>query len=416
MPAGIIISAALIWLSCLVLLASWQRRLLLRLWREPMLRRPVVIVESDDWGPGPPSDADALRQIADVLARHRDAVGRPAVMTLGMLLAVPDMNGTKRAGEMTYRAALISESRFQSILGVIQQGTDAGVFSAQLHGMEHYWPDSVLKAANLREDVREWLTMRGVPRTEDLPPELQSRWIDASELPSLALSDADVAVAAREEVASFTRIFGRAPAVVVPPTFVWTDVTEDAWAASGVSYIVTPGTRFVGRDREGGLIEQNLRFHNGESGPSGIIYLVRDDYFEPALGHKAERAVDAISAKTSAGRPTLLETHRFNFIGTKRPLQEALQELDRLLDVASGKFPGIRFMSTRELADCLVRRDTDLIQSSVVQRVRTWLMRAWQVPKLRKLACITGVVVPAAMVDWVIGSVIGDMAGEGQTT
>lgn len=52
-------------------------------WREPVLRQPVLIVESDDWGAGPLAQADALRRLAASLQRVRDRSGRPAVMTLG---------------------------------------------------------------------------------------------------------------------------------------------------------------------------------------------------------------------------------------------------------------------------------------------------------------------------------------------
>src|SRR5687768_8354717 len=59
-------------------------------WREPVLTAPVLIVESDDWGYGPVEQAERLREIAALLARHRDGTGAPAVMTLGVVLAGPD--------------------------------------------------------------------------------------------------------------------------------------------------------------------------------------------------------------------------------------------------------------------------------------------------------------------------------------
>ena len=42
------------------LLWLFHARTLIRLWREPALAAPVVIVESDDWGPGPVEDAEVL--------------------------------------------------------------------------------------------------------------------------------------------------------------------------------------------------------------------------------------------------------------------------------------------------------------------------------------------------------------------
>ena len=59
-------------------------------WREPVLRQPVLIIESDDWGAGPLAQADALNRLSALLQRVRDGSGRPAVMTLGVVLEVPD--------------------------------------------------------------------------------------------------------------------------------------------------------------------------------------------------------------------------------------------------------------------------------------------------------------------------------------
>ncbi len=80
----------LLWLTANALLIVVYRRELWRLWREPVFRHPILIIESDDWGAGPLSQAKALRDIADVLARHRDTTGRAPVFNLALVLAVPD--------------------------------------------------------------------------------------------------------------------------------------------------------------------------------------------------------------------------------------------------------------------------------------------------------------------------------------
>jgi hypothetical protein len=65
--------ALLAWLLLNAAIIAVYRRELWRLWREPVLRLPVLVIESDDWGAGPLAQADALRAIATVLERHRDA-------------------------------------------------------------------------------------------------------------------------------------------------------------------------------------------------------------------------------------------------------------------------------------------------------------------------------------------------------
>ena len=393
-----------IWLAGLAVVFGYlQRRTLRRLWREPMLRFPVLIIESDDWGPGPPADADTLLRLAQILGRHRDARGRSATMTLGMLLAVPDTEKIRQADGRQYHAASISEPQFGTILAAIRRGRDEGVFSPQLHGMEHYWPEALMKASCDQESVRAWLVQDGVPRNEDLPAALQSRWIDGSTLPSHALPENQLAEAAARETEVFRQVFGTEPSVVVPPTFVWTDAVEAAWSRSGVGVLVTPGTRYFSRDVSGKLVGEGEPLYNGETGVNGMVYVVRDDYFEPALGHRAGRALAAIEGKSGVGRPTLLETHRFNFTGPAAQKEGALHETELLLRSAVERFPSIRFMATAELAGAMTRADPGLVEQSLVPRIRIWLARSAQMPRLRKLAWLSGAILPAWLVYRALG-------------
>ena len=43
----------------LVILYVWRG--MIATWREPVLRRPVLIIESDDWGAGPAEQAHVIR-------------------------------------------------------------------------------------------------------------------------------------------------------------------------------------------------------------------------------------------------------------------------------------------------------------------------------------------------------------------
>src|SRR5512132_813809 len=87
----IVIAAVILWLAfASALLALAYRRTLLAAWREPVLRAPVLILESDDWGYGPLLQAERLDRLAELLAAFRDAFGRHPVTTLGVVLAGPD--------------------------------------------------------------------------------------------------------------------------------------------------------------------------------------------------------------------------------------------------------------------------------------------------------------------------------------
>jgi hypothetical protein len=394
MAAGFI-AATLLWLAVSgAVLALVFRRPMAAAWREPVLRVPVLILESDDWGYGPLAQQEWLDRIADVLAGFRDRSGRHPVMTLGVVLAGPDTDLMRSAPCRAYHRLVLTDPRLAPVRDAMIRGASRGVFALQLHGLEHYWPDCLMRAARVDERVRQWLVESGLPCTEALPPALQSRWIDAAELPSKPLPKEQAMAEATEEAAVFASTFGMRPDVVVPSTFVWTRDVESAWAHAGVRVLVTPGRRYDARDADARLLPANDEHCNGQAGSEGISYVVRDEYFEPSLGHTHRRALDALQAKTRLGRPTLLEIHRMNFIGEGSTALRTCEEVSRLLDTACEQFPDIRFMSTAELAT-EYRGRSDLVATGIGTRIHFFLRRLAMSSRLRKLAWASGVAIPA---------------------
>ncbi len=389
------IAAALLWLAVSsAVLALIFRRPLASAWREPVLRAPVLILESDDWGYGPLAQQEWLDRIADILARFQDGSGRHPVMTLGVVLGGPDTDLIRSGQCQTYHRLMLTDTRLSPVRDAMIRGVSRGVFALQLHGLEHYWPECLMRSAQVDERVRKWLVESGLPCTEALPAALQSRWIDASELPSKPLPKEQTIAAATEEAAIFASVFGMRPDVAVPSTFIWTSAVESAWARAGVRVLVTPGRRCDSRDADAGLVPTNDEYYNGQAGPESMSYVVRDDYFEPSLGHTHRRAVEALQAKTWLGRPTLLEIHRTNFIGDASLALRACEEASRLLEAACEQFPGIRFMSTAELAQ-QYRGGSELVATGVGTRIHFLLRRLAESSRIRKLAWASGVALPA---------------------
>jgi hypothetical protein len=252
---SVIILIIIGWLSVSLLLIWVWRRPLLALWREPVLRHPLLIVESDDWGAGPTAQAAALRDLTKVLQRFHDPNGQPPVMTLGVILAVADTS----MEEPEYRRITLDDPRLIGIRDAMLAGVDAGVFSLQLHGMEHYRPASLLKAAATDPAVAAWLNGDPLPTTEPLPSPLQSRWTDSAELPSKDLSADEIDAMVAEETESFEQLFGYPARVVVPPTFQWTEAVEQAWADAGIETLISPGQRLGCRDAHGDLVDDGSR-------------------------------------------------------------------------------------------------------------------------------------------------------------
>lgn len=365
-------------------------------WREPVLRQPVLIIESDDWGAGPPAQADALRRLAASLQRVRDRSGRSAVMTLGVVLEVPDGVRIAAAGCTEYHALTLADARFDAVRAAMMDGIAAGVFAPQLHGQCHYWPPALLAAAQADTDVRAWLTAVEPAATEDLPSHLQSRWVDASVLPSRALAPAAMRQAAAAEAAGYRAVFGAAPQVAVATTFVWNDVVEAAWAQAGIEAVITPGRRATCRNARGqpGCVDAAML--TGERAPAGPTYLVRDVYFEPALGQPPQRLLEGLQARTRQGRACLVETHRFNFLQAP---DASLAALETGLTAALAACPGLRFLSPLELARAVRERDPAWVESRLLPRFAAWRARLDEIPRFRRVARLSGLALPLAWLE-----------------
>lgn len=385
-----------VWVVSGTALFVWSyRHCIRRAWCEPVLRQLVVVFESDDWGPGSSSDVRALQRLTDILESCRDSTGHPAVMTIGVVLAVPDTRRTEvRRGE-EYISRQLDDEEFSAIRTALADGERRGVFALQLHGMEHYWPAALMEAARKDRKVLRWLNDEAVPRTEGLPSALQTRWANCVTLPSSAIDENAIQKAVHDEVAVFSRVFGHTPQVVVPPTFVWTDAAERAWAANGVEVIVTPGRQYTGRDSAGAPKGGCERFWNGQTGASGMARIVRDTYFEPAFGHRKDDAIKVLQHRLRSGQPALFETHRFNFLPElSDDVEAAFAEFQGLLNDARDRFPQLVFRSTRELAAVLGRRERQFVERSRWRRIWPVVFRLNGVPGLRRWALLSGAVVP----------------------
>ena len=384
-------------------LIGFYARDLRRSWREPVLRYPVVIFESDDWGAGPLDQTKALAGLRETLARFKDSTGRTPVATLGVVLATADTRRIRDAGGIEYFPASLSEPIYAPLREVMEEGVQQGVFALHLHGMEHYWPQTLMHAAVKDSSVRDWLQSDGIPITEALPSPLQARWTDASILPSRELESDVLRAAITEETNLFATCFNGRPRVAVATTFVWTGEVEAAWAKEGIDVIITPGARYTCRDATGNPGGVDKRMVNGELSKSGQIYLVRDVYFEPMQGHTPERLVKDAKERSRLGRPCLVEMHRFNFIGAAEKCETSLRVLETALEQLQRTFPKIRFMTSLELAEAIRTKIPAVVEVKFISRLRIWLRRIEQLRGFAKLTKISGLAIPL----WVVGKTVG---------
>ena len=126
----------LVFWVAVVVTGGWFRRLdLLAVWREPVLKRPCMVIESDDWGPGPASDEKSLRDVARVLTEFRDREGRHPIATLGVVLGIADRERMNTESFGIYRRVTLRSKRFEAIRRAMNFGVELDVFALHLHGL-----------------------------------------------------------------------------------------------------------------------------------------------------------------------------------------------------------------------------------------------------------------------------------------
>ncbi|MBC7359369.1 MAG: hypothetical protein H5U10_12620 [Desulfacinum sp.] len=374
---------------------------------EPVLSKAVLIVESDDWGPGPDSHARVLEDLGALLKAHRDHRGCHPVVTLGLVLRTPvlDGKGSNLFPSLHWIGFHHEQSRL--LLESLRKGVKEGVFSLQLHGQAHGWEPQMETFLKRCGQAAGRFFHGGFLCSELLPPDLQSRWLDTGKGEDSTTCRKNFAEAAYREALSFSRELDRPPTVAVPPTFIWNDAVEEGWARGGVRVVVTPGKRYASRDAARRPVpDPRRRIHNGLRNRLGQTYVVRNTYFEPSLGHKAEKVLEALQRDHLAGRPTLVESHRWNFIRDDETRGRTFRELDRLYRAALNKYGHLVFMTTEELAQALTSPHSPLRERSLPARLRAILRRIWQDRILRAWACLTGLVVPGFLLVKVLEGIL----------
>lgn len=363
---------------------------LLLAWREPALRTPVLVIESDDWGPPGPGQAEALKRLGELLATFRDKGGRPAQMTIGLVLAAPKAGVAPEDWVHGGAVETVEDPAYDALRGILKQ--HARCFSIQLHGWMHCWPVAVARAASIDPGIASVAMCVAEEGYHVLPPRLQTRWADCAVLPCRAIPEDEVRDEARREASFFLEKVEDATPIVVPPTFIWNEHAERGWVEAGVRALITPGKRQETRDAEGRPVGFGRYHYNGETLPSGLRTLVRDIYFEPSLGHRVDDVMNILRQRWREGRPALIETHRFNF--EDKVAAGSLGALRTLLDNVCDTVPEVEFLRPLEI---LARLEEP--GASAVGRLRLgiWARRVWARWELRKPLVLTGAVLWLAL-------------------
>lgn len=345
-------------------------------------KRKIVVFESDDWGSvrtrskadyesmlakglnvdrshftrydSLESNSD-LENLFEVLNKHKDSTGRPAVFTPMCLVANPDFEKIRNSGFEAYFYEPFTETskkypQHDKVPSLWLEGVKNRLFVPQLHGREHLNVHKWMLA--LREN-NEGLRIAfdhesfGVSyyKTNPLPEYLAAFDPDT---PEEIYAYNQVITTAAE---LFNNICGYKPACFIASNSPEPKSLEPVLYESGVEYL----TRYKIQRYPMG----NGKFHYelnwlGKKNKNGQTIITRNCGFEPS-GEKANDSVDLclneIKNAFYWGKPAVISSHRVNYVSYIEPKngESGLNKLDALLTAMVAQWPDIEFLTSVEL-------------------------------------------------------------------
>jgi hypothetical protein len=333
--------------------------------------RPILVLQSDDWGRAGLRDqsgldslrlaglemgerpydlymletAEDLAALQTMLNLHRDSTGRAACM--GMNFVVANLDLAKMQGEDFGRIHLrpladgLPEGWVRpGLLEAYHAGINNRVFHPSLHGTTHFCRAAVereLPTESERASLLRTLWHAGAPYIYWRMPWIGYEYWD----PERSADERFLPAALQREIIGqavgwFSNMFARLPQSACAPGYRANDDTHSAWAEYGIR---------VAQNGPGTLTPPHFD-------RTGILNLYRNIEFEPATDsalsvddciHRAEHCFDR-------GIPTVVSTHSINFHSSVSGfIDRTIPLLDQFLSKLEARHDDLLYLHDGEL-------------------------------------------------------------------
>jgi hypothetical protein len=333
--------------------------------------RPIVILQSDDWGRAGLRDqegldhlrcsgmvlgerpydhytletAEDLAALQALLDRHRDATDRAACLEMNFIVANLDLHKMEASGYRQIHLLPLAEGLPQGwnragLLRAYRAGVERAVFHPALHGVTHFCRAAVereLLAGGERASLLRTLWNAGTPYIHWRMPWIGYEYWD----PEKSAEDRFLSAVIQQEligkaVGLFGKLFSTLPHSACAPGYRANDDTHRAWAQYGIR---------VTQNGPGTLTPPHFDRH-------GMLHLYRNVEFEPATdpSFSVEDCVQRAGACFERGLPAIVSIHSINFqssVGGFRDPTIAL--LDRFLAEVRANHPDVLYLHDEDM-------------------------------------------------------------------
>ena len=333
--------------------------------------RPLVLLQSDDWGRVGLRDqhgleeleaagvtlgerpydfytletAEDLTALMDTLQRHHDAVGRHPCLQMNFITGNLDLarmaaDAFQKVHFLPLSEGLPAKWNRPGLVEAYHEGIVQSLFYPALHGTTHFCRQAVernLQKGGERGDLLRTLWNAGTPYIHWRMPWIGYEYWDPekTEDERFLSSKAQLELVG-QAVGSLAKVFSTLPRSACAPGYRADDNTSRAWAQHGIR---------VAQNGPGVLIPPHFDRH-------GVLQLCRTVEFEPATNPSCsvEVCVSQAEACFQRGLPAILSLHSINFHSTVRDFRSrTLQMLDEFLSTLECRHADLLYLHDEDL-------------------------------------------------------------------
>ncbi len=355
--------------------------------------RHLLVIESDDWGSirmpsiqtfiklqesgdHPEKDGflsnDSLETEKDIMALYDvltsvcDKNGNPAVITANFVTANPnfdkiDISTRKYAYEPfweTYRKYGISAD----MLKLFKNGINNNVFIPQLHCREHLNVNRWMNALhNGQSDALLAFENQMIGVFSSFSETNKYGYMDAFNTDQTSIAELSTILC--DAIKLFNGAFGYQSKTFVASCFVWAKEFEKVLFENGILGIQSAPWQNCSIEKNGHYKLKRKIHYTGQKNRYGQIYTVRNCGYEPAYYQNADDCVEscftAICHSFDNKKPAIINSHRFNYIGTINPknAENNLIGLRNLLMKIKKRYSDVEFVSSSDLMEIIVQEE-----------------------------------------------------------
>ena len=333
--------------------------------------RPLVLIQSDDWGRVGLRDEAGLEQLrasglvlgdraydfytletaedlaalSSVLSHHRDSSGRNPCVGMNFILSNLDFAKMSSDAFREIHLLPLAEGLPQGwsrpgLVAAYRQGIADGVFYPAMHGSTHFCQSAVER--NLSENGERAALLRtfwqaGTSYIHWRMPWIGYEYWDAEKAEDERMLAADTQrTLIGQTVGAFAKMFSTLPRSACAPGYRANDDTQRAWAQHGIR-VAQNGT---------GMLAP-VHFDRFE-----ILHLFRTVEFEPATdaSFSVEQCLRQAEACFERGLPAIVSVHSINFHSTVRDFRSrTLQALDEVFSALESKHEDLLYLHDENL-------------------------------------------------------------------